>query len=375
MLNKYFFSKEIITQIVEYTGESSTMKALKSYMEPHDNTSYNILITGGVQSGKTAEIMKIIEDPTHSHLSKIVVIQNSLLVLNQYKSRFREHNIAFQVIQKNTQIITEKVILLLNNCHRKKYYQNARHRPKPNQYILILDESDMYDIPRQLFPNMAVKIYHVTATPYHSKYEHYFDEIHTIDTSHTSYYGLENIHIYCSEQAESDAVKDFVSCTSSPQMLLINNKFRIQQMKLQAMRWSEKYPDIPIILLTTEKRVYLRGESMVLKHKFISRIIDDYMAYSHIIFISNRMSLRGLSYTSSDYTRHLTHQCCEYRPSMKIENFIQRLRLLGVYKDSPVLKLYNVHRCEASRDIYDVAGAITNAPSYISQRCMKKGLK
>ena len=57
----------------------------------------------------------------------------------------------------------------------------------------------------------------------------------------------------------------------------------------------------------------------------------------NIIFIANRLSSRGLSYVSSDYTRHLTCQITRIRTN--VTSFLQSLRILGIYNYKDKLNL------------------------------------
>jgi hypothetical protein len=94
---------------------------------------------------------------------------------------------------------------------------------------------------------------------------------------------------------------------------------------------------IPIVLLTSEKVLYLHNQIKNIKEKTISNIIDSLIKHQKIILIANRLSNRGLSYVSSDYTRHLTHQITRVRRN--VTSFIQSLRILGIYNDKPKLVL------------------------------------
>jgi len=120
-------------------------------------------------------------------------------------------------------------------------------------------------------------------------------------------------------------------------MMLINKYNRVKIMTEYAEELTIKYKEIPIVLLTSHRYLYLNGKKKVLSRS-ITKIIDSLSKHSHIIFIANRLSDRGLSYTSSDYSRHLTHQIARVRPNMT--SFIQSLRILGIYNDNPELNIY-----------------------------------
>jgi len=122
-------------------------------------------------------------------------------------------------------------------------------------------------------------------------------------------------------------------------MLLINAYRYIAEMECVGRMLSYHYEEIPIVLLNSERKIFYRGNTMVLKYMSIAAIIDRLKSLPHVIFISNRMSLRGLSYCSSDYTRHLTHQYSNFSDGITITNSLQRMRLLGKYGDDTPLKL------------------------------------
>jgi hypothetical protein len=107
---------------------------------------------------------------------------------------------------------------------------------------------------------------------------------------------------------------------------------------LLAKQLSDVYVDIPIVVLNSEKRLFLQKKTKYIKQKSINKIIDSLDRYPHIIFIADRCASRGLSYTSSDYTRHLTHQIIKIKST--ISTFMQSLRLCGIYNDNVDINLY-----------------------------------
>ena len=65
---------------------------------------------------------------------------------------------------------------------------------------------------------------------------------------------------------------------------------------------------------------------------------------SHIIIIAGLMVGRGLNIVSSDYQWHLTHQILRVSDNADISDLIQKLRLLGIFKDSLPLRLFLTKR-------------------------------
>jgi hypothetical protein len=61
---------------------------------------------------------------------------------------------------------------------------------------------------------------------------------------------------------------------------------------------------------------------------------------THIVIIAGLMVGRGLNIVSSDYQWHLTHQILRVSDTADISDLIQKLRLLGIFRDSLPLRLF-----------------------------------
>lgn len=322
---------EIMDEIVLYTGDANIANALKDQISQYalDRIEKNILIYGNVQGGKTAEIINYINE--NSSCQKVLVIQNSLLVLKQYEQRFRLKNIPYQIIDKNTKEITQNLVLVLNNKYRYNYFQKV----EPRRYILMLDESDQTIRSCSIKTSKNIrKIVHITATPFNSIV---YDKCIRVPEN-ANYYGINDLNInlnYADDNTES--VEKFLETQTG--IMLINKYSYVGQMTYWAEKLTLQFPNVPVVLLTSEKIMFLNNQRRYVKQRSISKIIDSLHKYPHIIFIANRLSHRGLSYVSSDYTRHLTYQITRIRTS--ITSFLQSLRILGIYncKDSLNLEL------------------------------------
>ena len=327
---------DILSQIVFFSGDRVVASTLKRHVSPKTELFMKTkrLIYGQIQSGKTAYIMDIIKNPTYKRVFKLVMIQNSILVLEQYKKRLREQSIDFQVINNMTKSIKSDVIIIMKNKYRLAHYNKLGD--KPTHYIIIMDESDMYrGVSSELkgthaLSKQAFDEFYVTATPLLRKYEAYFNEIVMLKPAE-NYYGLERVVI--DYTSPDDAVERFMRTTG---MMLVNAFSKIQTMKQHSQKWSQQYPDTPIILLSCDKIIFLDKQRRK-TNLSLSKIIDSLTSHPRILFVANRLSMRGLSYTSSDYSRHLTHQYSDLRSN--VTNGLQRLRILGNYSDGPVLKL------------------------------------
>ena len=320
---------EIMDEIVLYTGDSSIANVLKDKISQYvlDRIEKNILIYGNVQGGKTAEIFNYINE--NSSCQKVLVIQNSLLVLKQYEQRLRSKNIDYQIIDKNTQEITKNLVLVLNNKYRYNYFRKV----EPRRYILMLDESDQTIRSCSIKTSKNIrKTVHITATPFNRTLYNRCIRV----PENANYYGVEDLNInlnYADDNTES--VEKFLKTQTG--IMLINKYSYVSEMTYLAKKLTLQFPNVPVVLLTSEKIMLLNNQKRYVKQKSISKIIDSLQEHKHIIFIANRLSSRGLSYVSSDYTRHLTFQITRVRTS--ITSFLQSLRILGIYNCKNKLNL------------------------------------
>jgi len=339
--NNNMLPSELIALITLYTGDRIVAWVLKKWMTPQVYrsillTKRRILIYGQVQSGKTAAMMDVIKNPLYTGITKIIIIQNSLLVLNQYRDRFSKSGIQFQFIGKDTQIIDSDVLILMNNKFRYKQYLAAKNHPK--KYIILMDESDAYAT--HVLAENAIHEYYVTATPRNPLYttEKFFHRIQNIDPPE-QYQGLNQITIKYNDATLTQIVAQFREETATTGGMMLINCFQyVTQMRQIASLLCNSFPTIAFVTLNNKRRLYIGKHERILKKKSITGIIDILKDAPQIIFIANRMSLRGLSYTSSDYTRHLTHQYSDLR-NKSITNALQRMRIFGVYKDQTPVQL------------------------------------
>lgn len=314
--------QDILDLIAIFTGEFNSIFALKVSKHIKFYQKNISLVYGQVQSGKTTEIFKIIQ---RSPLPCVLIIQNSLLVLQQYIRRFS----SISVSTVNDYTDKSKLIIIMNNA-----IQYGKFIPPP-QFSLIMDESDITR--GNPLIRYATNQVHVTATPF--KYNPIFDQIKMI-TPPNNYYGINHVE-YLPKPYYNEHYTDFTPILSDftsndGGILLINECLFIPQMNCQALELS-KICDLPIIVLSTEKKVYLKGKCKTIKKNNISDIIDS-MKEKHIVIIANRMANRGLSFTSSNYTKHITHQV--FGTWNNVTTFLQKSRIFGVYNGAPKLKVY-----------------------------------
>ena len=308
------------------------------------------LIYGQVQSGKTAKIIEYIKN-YRSDVPKILVMQNSLSMLKQYTMCLKANNISYKVINKSSakeELGQEKVLLTMNNKFRmsalSKYIDKNKY--KFNNFNMILDESDQYlkNMSKNIIFNKAKHVLHVTATPfkyqtnlkYKSKFE--VDEVIMLKPKNDSYLGVNDVKIIEKilplPTTDSNILNEICNIInfdfnlkSEGIMLLTCFRF-VSVMRSSALSLSLRYTRIPIIVLSTKTTVYLGGLTGVIKDNNVKNIFDKFKKYSHVIIIANRLSNRGINYTDSTYTRHITHQVL--LASSNYTSFLQKCRIFGL---------------------------------------------
>jgi hypothetical protein len=333
-----YLSKEIMSLIALYSGDiivgvtlepyifKEALKVLKLRKQKH-------LVYGNVQSGKTKEIVKKIREETV--FKKVLVIQSLATCLSQYITRLIDEKIRFEVISRDTLSLDLEadVYVVMGNRYRYDHF-TAAFEKDPFCFTLIVDEVDLITRNCPFIKNpYAVKQIHVTATPYTLKpvYESVSDVPQSIN-----YYGLVNNKLTVSYEDDIlVSVDNFLKDPSG--MLLINRLSKVSEMKKIVKQLSSLHTNVPVILLSNFKKAYLNGKVFRINVSNVSKITDRFIDHPHIIFVANRLASRTVSYVSSDFSRHLTTQITMIKSS--VTNFIQGLRICGIYKDSPSLKV------------------------------------
>jgi hypothetical protein len=335
--------------IVQYSGDRGVLWTLRAYIDPVLYREIllrkrRILIYGKVQSGKTAEILDSLKNPLYAGLTKVIVIQNSSLVLNQYKQRLLDAGISeFQAIDHTSRKIHKEVVLLMNNKARYEKYLKCSDKPgiddPSKKYVLYMDEADGYYDGRHPLAEGAVHEYYITATPRHKLYKEpgYFHTVKQLIPDAT-YKGIGHLHIEYTDRGIVDAVSKFKEDCNRGMMLINSYRFVVEMIYI-ALTLSRKFKNIVFVLLNSERKLIIGGDIYPIKQRSLSEIIDLLKDAPRIVFVANRLSLRGLSYCSSDYQRHLTHQYSDFSTTT-VTNALQRMRILGKYADDHPLTLY-----------------------------------
>ena len=316
--------QHLLDLIAMFSGSYRVIRTLKTSPSITFHQKNVSLVYGQVQSGKTSMIFNLIQQST---LPCVLIIQNSLLVLQQYKQRMDTQRISYSTVYQQNP--SAKVTILMNNSH-----QYSKYIP-PLHFSLIMDESDLTRH-NPLLP-LSTNQFHVTATPF--RYKPIFDRIIRI-TPPEDYYGIEKVN-YLNKPYDECGTTDYLPIvddfTANDGGILLISEFNfVSEMHSQAGILSLKF-DLPILVLSTQKKIYRLGKSNMVSENNISKIIDS-ISNKHIIVIANRMANRGLSFTSTDFRTHITHQV--FGKWHSITSFLQKSRIFGVYKDQPNLKAY-----------------------------------
>lgn len=349
MLNHHVF-----THIMSYLSPSEVktiilyksvglIPSFRMCIKPYINThrpyiSIHSLLYGQVQSGKTKKIMDFVQQYNPRTL-KVLIVQNNVKMILQYKKALMVRNIKFLVIHAKTatkRYDGEHVLLTIHNKFRMEAlmeYMRNNQTSLPS-HDLIIDESDQYirSIQQHDVYKYAYHILHVTATPF------VYERIERIDSKTiirppSNYVGINDLSIhevlvnpYDSMNGLTDDILRTNFFQTSHGILLNTCYYFVNDMKSNALATSVRYPSIPVLVISTNIYGYLNGKISRIHVSDIQKLFDKFRKYSHVILFANRMSNRGINYTNTTYDRFITHQIT--KQSNKI-SFIQKCRILG----------------------------------------------
>jgi hypothetical protein len=330
-----FKNKQISSKIFDFLGNDK----IRAHFPPKPKQT---LIYGQVQSGKTAKIMDYIKNS--SSRINILIIQNSLSMLAQYERAFKTNNVKFYSVSSSNSSVaswyirntkSKLVLLVMNNNYRRSELDNVLKQTKLSDYLLVMDESDMYfnSLKESKLYKNAVECVHVTATPFPSGYKSYFDEIIVIPPK-KEYISFDKLDIKFIPEVtnQNQTIMNIVSndfMKKKQGIMLITLHNRIVNMVTTAYYLSRQPSliDVPVVILSSKNLLYYNKKTKELPRMSIPEIISGLETHQHIIFIANRLASRGINYSDLTYNRHLTHQLISQNDNKT--NFIQRCRILG----------------------------------------------
>ena len=322
------FPPEIFEKITLHAKSENVSEAFDVFLSQRtrDKLFPRQLMYAPVQSGKTAQVIKELVKPTPC--IQVLLLQNSLLMLKQMKQRLIDSGVEYHIVSNNTPNVEARVLLVIKNKSRL----NAFKKMKVENYNLFVDEADQ-SINNKLVISLeqdAEKVVHITSTPYNLPAN--YNKVIKAPV-HKGYRGVASLRV----NKIDDAISEFSQCDAGIMLSTIHRT--VADMNQQGMRLSIKLKDVPIIQLNSRKTYVLNGRRMFLGNWSISKIIDFFETSPKLVIIAHKIANRGLSFVSSDYKRHITHQVCI--TGNNITNFMQKLRILGVHPDvSEELNVY-----------------------------------
>lgn len=303
-------------------------------------SNHHILIYGQVQSGKTATIIQHVKNHVQQGELCVIVLQNSLLMLNQYKNRLYQEGITrIGILCRDCPTLAPdvQVILLINNKYRYQRFVNTRI----TNYVLFLDEYDVTQKKALRYLEPMMTTYYISATPCMDENKvvqtnnQPFDHIIYI-TPPPNYHGLPSLH--CQLMNERDQVRDDFLSTDGHGMLLVNDFINSFDLFECAKIWNKKHPQIPIVVVTMKRIIFIHKFRIKIGPRIsLSTLLDKVAMHPKIIVFALRLVSRGLSYVTSNYSRHITHQIIKNKHYV---NYIQSMRILGIYDDVAPLYIY-----------------------------------
>jgi hypothetical protein len=340
-----------------------------------------VLLYGQVQSGKSARIISLCR---LSPIPTIVILQNSLMQLQQCCSRFMAEKLPFQVINSDTEYllaatIPSTITVVINNTFRLSQLDSLWFGGEPSlsRYAVIVDEADASAkrLCKHRIITQSESETHVTATPFLQFYRSYFHTVEVLNAPKT-YMGLAQIQRVFSTDPDTglaghtNTINDFMvdDPDSSKMMLVVTRTVRQEEIINTARHLSQKMPHIPCISLATERILFENGRiSKRFSPKLTLPNIIDQFGHISLVIVAHNLATRGLSFVSSDYSRALTHQII--LGNANATSLLQRCRIFGTCPrdTAPILALptpKSLDRADHRVLEFDPATFLTNASPY-----------
>ncbi len=362
-----------------------------------------LTLIGHVQSGKTIEeINYCYSSVTKFKVPVFFIVRNITADQLQLRDRFStfEHSMEIQLLKSLTVekavAFLEKcgiIILLCNESQLAKTRKIITEYNKP--YHVCIDEVDFsiktklnvstLDIHLSFIKSKAQHILGATATPFALfSSERQLSKVSRIKPQR-KYHGIETLNVRYVDSCIIRSEEDFPMC-DMPAMDIIYEEFmekesgmilhtvvkeRQNHNKIQQYL-SVTYPEMTVLVyngngitVICKRRndrpmcdrknlnkyrqlinIYLYKNGV---HYFtnysISEVIqilieDPEYNHTHICIVAGYLASRGISFVSTDYSRHLTDQYFYAAKGSHGENLLQSLRILGCYNDDIPLTLW-----------------------------------
>lgn len=353
-----------------------------------DDTKKYQLVTAGVQSGKTNEMLEYcIWSLTVIRKDVIFILQNSKADREQLIRRIKQHpqaelltyavpngkKVEYSPTKFGSTTSPCRILLCLGNARSLQNAYDIVVR-RNRGFHICLDEADLSIKTKgsdskfeKAYTEISEKASHtlgVTATSIalHLK-EKKLDDVINLETPE-DYTGIENIHIrpinmgIPLEEAWDTVYRARGKKPTDDRIILHVEARVIKYQDRLAEHLAQAYPEYLVttyngngITLFKYQKSALVSEYVVTKEVLKASGISEALQQLYymkpegsrkIAIIAGGMATRGISYVSSDYKIHLTDQIFVPSECAHGENIIQSLRLLGRYSDGkpPTLWTY-----------------------------------
>ena len=366
----------------------------------------HILIAGDIQGGKLRIKLKII---LHLLLTKkmpvLLLFRNFNTDYFQFLKRLTEFNeeqrskglptipVPYDILSQQDRLCDlfrgPALVLGLANPKTFTIVQSCLddHRDLINRLCIIIDEADLvtFELREErtktencldaLFPNLYLLI-SVTGTPASILLCDKMSQIYVLEKA-KNYYGIDRIkHHPLEPKRSSKANKQYEPELDKENLALIMQEILnlpSATLLLLPSRLTNEHKDVIHFLSQEYKNtskdlifMELNEKSVKVYNKYatcieeisgkmmkakpvgaIDKALQKYKTTTHIVIVSGTLAGRGVSFVSSDYSRHLSHQYIAGSPNTHLETGLQSVRLLGRYEDNPQLTLY------CSQELYD----------------------
>lgn len=361
----------------------------------------HILIGGEVQVGKlNVKHESIVKINQKNNLPVLLLFRNNNVDFHQFMGRLdafndKQRHAGKPTIPQPVDILSHKgrlhhllkdapLILGLANQSTLRLIEECldKHTYLQGRLCVIIDEADLVtfelegegvktqteDSLSSLFPKIHSLI-SVTGTPASILLCDKITQVYTVDRP-DNYFGIDRINhipvnpIRCNKKNVNydpyldDAnltyiMNETLQCSSSTLLILVSRLRREHKNVISYLNSKYSYLGKDIVYLElNEKSVkvydgfgtHLPSISAETTKKTkvgpIDIAIQEYLHVPHIVIVAGVLAGRGVSFVSTDYSRHLTHQYIADPEGCNLESAMQSVRLLGKYNDNPELTLY-----------------------------------
>jgi hypothetical protein len=363
-------------------GENQSVEKVKEYIEFFLKDRY-IAVKGQVQSGKTAFMICASMITLLCGLDAVIILRNSNSDLNQIYSRLKTFQEEIRLrFQKSFEMTTSKkpkssplpqlVLALANGISLNKIFSILQ-----KDYILIVDEADHIDSGTNtrkatVLPMLKAQAhctFGVSATVMDLLgKESIVPKDLVLLTPPASYKGIPQIldqiteyippgAVYSSkvdsELSKNDPylmewIGSLIEEKEQPVIALVTICDTVDPCIKMIEKIVDRYGEELTVIDHHADRIMIHSNMIEdeIKGGMISEVLQslkDKKVSHPIIIFAGDLSGRGLSYVSSDYKWHLTHQRLIVSNTCPEPELIQKVRLCGVYSDDRPLRLVTTH--------------------------------